>query len=184
MAIKTFTTGEVLTASDTNTYLANSGLVYIKQQTVGNAVPSVTVSAAFSTDFDNYKIIYDGGSHTSSAAINLQLGSTTSGYHYAYVFNQYTSTAPAGGGTSVGANFDSIGRGSTNGNNLACDLYGPFLSKRTGVKYLGMDYLTSGFNVNGTGFLNDTTSYTAFTMLCASGTITGGIVYVYGYRKA
>jgi hypothetical protein len=28
MAIKTFTTGEVLTASDTNTYLANSGLVF------------------------------------------------------------------------------------------------------------------------------------------------------------
>jgi hypothetical protein len=30
MAIKTFTTGEVLTAADTNTYLANSGLVYVK----------------------------------------------------------------------------------------------------------------------------------------------------------
>jgi hypothetical protein len=27
MAIKTFTTGEVLTAADTNTYLANSGLI-------------------------------------------------------------------------------------------------------------------------------------------------------------
>jgi hypothetical protein len=30
MAIKTFTTGEVLTASDTNTYLANAGLVFVK----------------------------------------------------------------------------------------------------------------------------------------------------------
>ena len=184
MATKTFTTGEVLTAADTNTYLANSGLVYIKQQTVGSAVSSVTVSSAFSTDFDNYKIIYDGGSHTTSASINLQLGSTTSGYYFAYVFNQYNATAVVGGGSTTGANFDSIGRGSANGNNLACDLYGPFLSKRTGVKYLGMDYSTTGFNINGTGFLNDTTSYTAFTMLAASGTMTGGIVYVYGYRKS
>jgi hypothetical protein len=38
MAIKTFTTGEVLTASDTNTYLANSGLVYVKSQTIGSGV--------------------------------------------------------------------------------------------------------------------------------------------------
>ncbi len=30
MAVKTFTTGEVLTAADTNTYLNNGGLVYIK----------------------------------------------------------------------------------------------------------------------------------------------------------
>ena len=34
MAIKTFTTGEVLTAADTNTYLANSGLVYVASGTV------------------------------------------------------------------------------------------------------------------------------------------------------
>jgi hypothetical protein len=33
------------------------------------------------------------------------------------------------------------------------------------------------------GYLNNTTSYTAFT-LTYSGTITGGTVYVYGYRKA
>lgn len=53
MAIKTFTTGEVLTASDTNTYLANSGLVFVKSQTIGSAVTSVTVSDAFSATYDN-----------------------------------------------------------------------------------------------------------------------------------
>jgi hypothetical protein len=35
MAIKTFTTGEVLTASDTNTYLANSGLVVMGATVTG-----------------------------------------------------------------------------------------------------------------------------------------------------
>ena len=38
MAIKTFTTGEVLTASDTNTYLANSGLVYVAGASFSGAV--------------------------------------------------------------------------------------------------------------------------------------------------
>ena len=66
MAIKTFTANSVLTAADTNTYLANSGLVYVTSQTVGTAVASVTVSSAFNSSFDSYKIVYagDGGSTT------------------------------------------------------------------------------------------------------------------------
>ena len=35
MAVKTFSTGEVLTASDTNTYLNNGGLVYITSTIFG-----------------------------------------------------------------------------------------------------------------------------------------------------
>ena len=57
MAVKTFTTGEVLTASDTNTYLNNGGLVYISGTTVGTGVSSVTVSSAFSSTYDNYRVI-------------------------------------------------------------------------------------------------------------------------------
>jgi hypothetical protein len=183
MAVKTFGT-EVLTSADTNTYLANSGLVYVKSQTVGTAVSSVTVSSAFSADYDNYRIIYDGGTSSANGSINLTLGSTTSGYYYAYVFNQYSATAVVGGGSTTGVSFDSIGRGGTLGNNLSCDLYGPFLSQRTGTKYLGMDYTTAGFNVNGTGFLNNATSYTALTISIIAGTMTGGTITVYGYRKA
>jgi hypothetical protein len=201
MAIKTFTTGEVLTASDTNTYLNNGGLVLITsgitvssvggtaatvsngEVTVGTSNTSVTVSGAFSATYDNYRIIYDGGSHSTSAAINLQLGATTSGYHWAYIFNQYTASAVVGGASTVGINFDSVGRGATTGNSLSCDLYGPFLSKRTGAKYLGTDYSSAGFNVSGNAFLNDTTSYTAFTILTPTGSMTGGKIRVYGYRQ-
>ena len=66
MAIKNFTTGEVLTAADTNTYLANSGLVYVTSQTVGSAVSTVTVPGAFSTTWNDYRIIYSGGTATAS----------------------------------------------------------------------------------------------------------------------
>ncbi len=37
---------------------------------------------------------------------------------------------------------------------------------------------------NAQGFYNATTSYTSFTIVSASGNISGGVVYVYGYRKA
>jgi len=37
MAIKTFTTGEVLTAADTNTYLTNSGFQYVSSGSFTNA---------------------------------------------------------------------------------------------------------------------------------------------------
>ena len=57
MTYPTFTNGQVLPASDLNAI----GLWLVKSQTVGTGVSSVTVSNAFSADFDNYRIIYSGG---------------------------------------------------------------------------------------------------------------------------
>jgi hypothetical protein len=34
------------------------------------------------------------------------------------------------------------------------------------------------------GYLNDNTSYTGFTLTTGAGTMTGGTIFVYGYRKA
>ena len=55
MAIKTFTAGEVLTASDTNTFLANSGLVYVNSfSTTGNTV--LTCDNVFTSAYKNYRV--------------------------------------------------------------------------------------------------------------------------------
>ena len=67
MAVQTFTSGQVLTAADTNTYLANSGLVYVTSGTIGVAVSSVTVSSVFSSTYDSYKIVISGMSTSASA---------------------------------------------------------------------------------------------------------------------
>jgi hypothetical protein len=90
MAIKTFTTGEVLTASDTNTYLANSGLVVVKQQAIVGTVSSVAVTSAFSSTYENYKILVNGGTSNVAQGIGLVLGSTTTGNLYDYVLNYWT----------------------------------------------------------------------------------------------
>ena len=58
MAIKTFTTGEVLTASDTNTYLANAGLVYIAA-TTASAQTTIAIDNCFTTTYAHYFITYN-----------------------------------------------------------------------------------------------------------------------------
>jgi hypothetical protein len=68
MAIKTFTTGEVLTASDTNTYLANSGLVYISTTTIATATTQFV--GAFTDTYTNYRAVF---SYTASTGASVYL---------------------------------------------------------------------------------------------------------------
>ena len=130
MAIKTFTTGEVLTAADTNTYLANSGLVFVKQQTIGSGVSSVAVSDAFSATYDNYLITVSDTVGTLSTSLLCQLGSVTSGYRYSFIYSTYTST-PLAVGTSTAASFEYIGATTTTSGAAFFTLQNPFLTKNT-----------------------------------------------------
>jgi hypothetical protein len=183
MAIKTFTTGEVLTASDTNTYLANSGLVYVKSQTVGTGVSSVTVTSAFSTDYDNYLVQLSGGVSSGDANLRLTLGSTATGYYASGIYVGYTAATVFGTNTNNGTFID-IGYGSTNALSGRGEIESPFLTKRTVFRTNPVSTSTSyPMGVFG-GYLNDATSYTAFTITASSGTMTGGTITVYGYRKA
>jgi hypothetical protein len=181
MAIKTFTTGEVLTATDTNTYLANSGLVYVTSVTAGSAVSSVTVSSCFSATFDNYRIVISGG--TSSAAgsnANFQLtgitGSTyeAAGYFVTYGVATVSAYAPAATTSWL------VGFLGQNNTSITMDLINPFAAKHKGMNTLS----SAQFNYSFTGQCTSTTSATGFTLTPALTTITGQTITVYGYRKA
>ena len=183
MAVKTFTSGETLTAGDTNTYLNNGGLVYIKSQTVGSGVSSVTVTGAFSTDYDNYEIILSGGVASGDANLRLTLGATATGYYNSGIYVGYTGATVFGTNTNNGAFID-IGYGSTNALSGRGLIDSPFLAKRTVFRTTPVSTSTTyPMGVFG-GYLNDATSYTAFTITASSGTMTGGTITVYGYRKA
>jgi hypothetical protein len=184
MTIKTFSDGAALPASDINEYLTNAGLVYIKSQTVGSGVSSVTVSSAFSSTYDNYKIIYSGGGGSGGIYLTLQLGSTTTNYFGSMFGSAYSGGAFIGIGVNSAANFPYAGLASTNYATMSVELYGPNLAKSTNF--------SAGwtFNLTSTGysmFIGEeasTTQHTAFTIGTSSGTISGGTVTVYGYRKA
>jgi hypothetical protein len=183
MAIKTFSDGNSLPASDINTYLTNSGLVYVKSQTVGTGVSTVTVSSAFSTDYDNYCIIYTGGVMSLTAQLSMTLGSTASSYYNSIIYCLYSTGAVLGIGNNNAAAWTYIGYGSTTSVMVVCDLYQPFLTKNT---LMSSPHVQFAGGVGGTnqGILLDTTSYTSFTITTTGGTLTGGTITVYGYRKA
>ena len=160
------------------------GLVLISATTIGNAVTSVTVSNAFSATYDNYLIIVSGGVASTSVNISLALGASTTGYYSFDVYGDYSLSTVSGFNGSNAASIN-IGVGTTSNLDAQCVVKGPFLSKTTGFVYDYSQHKTSGAPVgSGHAFLNDTTSYTAFTIGRSSGTITGGTIRVYGYQNS
>lgn len=182
MAIKTFTSGAVLTAADTNTYLANSGLVYIKSQTVGTAVASVTVTGAFSTDYDDYKIIYTGGT-SSGGVVQMTLGAATTQYYSQLIYAAYSAaTVLANVADNNNSQWSFVGYGTTNFVTVNVELTCPFKTTRTTMTSNYISDINAG---RVQGLLNDATSHTSFKFTGAGGsTLTGGTITVYGYRKA
>jgi hypothetical protein len=179
MAVKTFTSGETLTAADTNTYLANSGLVYVTSATIGTSVSSVAVANAFNSTFDNYKIVASGGTGNTAQAIAMILTGSTANY---YQFLSYVNYATAGqtlASVNNGANWSYVGETSTNSTVINIDVINPNLAKYT---YFNGSYTGTVAGTIG-GYHGVATAYTGFT-LSVAGNMTGGTITVYGYRKA
>ena len=183
MAVKTFSTGEVLTASDTNTYLNNGGLVFVKQQTVGSGVTSVTVTDAFSSTYDNYRITIAGITPSVSDTFRFRLGSSTTG-HYGSCY--YDSWDGAATGTirlgNAGSVYLCINEASTKTSSVTFDVIAPNLAQAT--QMFG-NWSGRGFSGWFGGLQTSTTQYTSFVLLPdGAGNFTGGTITVLGYRKS
>lgn len=182
MAVKTFTTGEVLTAADTNTYLANAGLVYVTSTTIGSAVSSVTVSNCFSSTYDNYRILVNGGSASADNNLQMTLNGGTTAYYGALIYAGTGGTGPFAAGDNNAAQWSFMSyHTTTSGIITAIELLGPNLAEWTGIQ---APYITAGSGGTYTGVRQSTTQHTGFTLTPSSGTLTGGTITVYGYRKA
>ena len=185
MAISsTFTTGQVFTAADAN-LMANSGLVFIKQQTIGNAVSSVSVTSAFSTDYDNYRIVISKTTVSSignSGYITIN-GSTGSTYSSNGIYMTPTSSTVNG----LALNQQPLGfwLGITGGVwSGSFDIMSPFLGAVTNfVGQSGGSGASSYYNTTMAADSNAASS-TGFTLVQAVANFTGGIITVFGYRKS
>jgi hypothetical protein len=178
MPVPDFSPGEVLTAAA----MDSIGLWLVSSTAVGTGVSSVTVTDAFSADYDAYKITYTGGQ--ASAAVNLgtRLGATTTGYRMAMNGVTSVSGTVAAYDNNTNTTWIWTGGANTTYTNYNIEVWQPFLARPT--------FVTSTLITNGAdnywvvrGSLADTTSYTSFSIIPSSGTITGGTICVYGYRK-
>jgi hypothetical protein len=187
MAIKTFTTGEVLTASDTNTYLANSGLVYIKE--VALTGTAVNITSCFSATYDAYQIVISNLTNSSGGVfINWQLLSGTTPAAGA----NYNSTRISVSGATVGASYTGA---ATSGNFMPFDagknaqsitITQPFLALWTtafgqcnygaGAAASQPESFGSVHTVN--------TSYDGIRLISGAFNFSTGKAVVYGYRQS
>ena len=182
MAIKTFTTGEVLTASDTNTYLANAGLVYVTSVTGGTGVTTITVSNCFSSTYDAYRIVLTGGTASSSSnQFNFNFNGAPTAWYGNFIYANFASGAPASVGYNNIAGVTHAASVSSAYSQCLIDIRSPFLATPS----FFWSSFVDGANAGTTQATNaNSTSYTGFVLTINTGTCTGGTVTVYGYRKA
>jgi len=158
------------------------GLWQVSNTTVAAGASSHAVTGCFSADYDAYLVQLYGGSGSTSAAINLTLGATATGYYYGYNTMSYAAAAGALGGANA-TSFAFVGYMSTAGVFGTFTLFNPYATDET---YLAMQMAyptTTGFGVSGGGYLANSTSYTGFTLTPASGTFGSTKVLVYGYNN-
>jgi hypothetical protein len=158
---------------------AYPGLRLVKKQTIGTSVTSVTLTNAFSATYENYLIKISGGAHATGGSqfLGFRLGASPSGVNSTLVYAPFAGGAVLNAHTSNGTVFNYAGSAQTSGLNATISVNSPFLAKQSMVEAAFFDDNNSG---RMTGVLNNTTSYTEFT-ISTSGGMTGGTIYVYGF---
>ena len=187
--LKGGTTGQLL-SKNSNTDMdftwtsVAGGLTLVNTTSITNGVSSVSLNNVFSSTYKNYRVLINWleGS-TSLVTVNLRLrasGTDNTGA-FAYQPRGWKNT----GGTLAGHGSagSSIALGVISGANpiTTMDVMLPQVS--TAQTGFVIDHY-EGYNNDAWGFLathTQTVAYDGFTVYPASGTFTGGTIYVYGY---
>jgi hypothetical protein len=141
---------------------------------------STTFSSVFSATYDAYRIVFSNLSASAAAGLKMTLGATTANYNYVSVAATYSTAAySAQSGEDTAASWLVVGNLNSATGGAFMDIVNPFLAAKTTFR---SDFINMAGTVAGVlgGYLNNTTSYTAFTIAPASGTCTG-TVNIYGY---
>lgn len=177
-----FSVGQYNTAA----YMNAVGLWLVKTQTVGTNVASVTVTNAFSADYDNYLITINGMLTTvATAALYFQCITAGGAANAAnWKGNAIYVATGTGGAFSNGFdnNTNSTACASIDDNSSSADftVLGPYLTQRTSLNFNSTD---SNYFRMGSSILDNATSYPSFLLAANAGNLTGGTIRVYGYRN-
>jgi hypothetical protein len=170
----------------TPTSVAGTGVTFSGGAVSFSASTSVSVNGCFTSTYENYQIMVYLANASASAAIHLRFrasGADNSSANYArskfYITNANASGSDSG---STGANefilTDSIG---SNSAALTLNVYQPQVAQKT--MHQTISTTGTGNTQLNTGSMTVTTSYDGFTILPASGNVTG-VLRVYGMRNS
>jgi hypothetical protein len=173
----------ITTAGCSSGGTASNGVI-----TVGATVPSVSITSCFNSTYDNYMISFSNITATAGGGVlqmKLMVGTTpqTNGW-YGNVFY----IANGAGGTFSNATSSNVAyaevlslTSTTNFKNAGVvHLQQPYLATQTRHQYTNADDYYFRF---GASQLSNTTQYDGVQFVPSSGTLTGGTITVYGYRK-
>jgi hypothetical protein len=162
-----------------------SGLTFIKSQTIGSGVNTVTVTDAFSATYDNYLIsVINSDGSADGMELRFRLGATTTNYYSSFYLDRATTATASTLRVSNGSAWTPGLFSNTDDSTLNMDVYAPYLTKRTAFTAMAQANQFAGWSG---GQLQDTTSYTAFTILLVdpgAATFSGGTIRVYGYQNS
>jgi hypothetical protein len=158
---------------------ASNGII-----TVGTAQSSVVITNAFSSTYDNYRIMYSSGIANTTVYLAITLGSASTAYFGSLFGTSYAGNAYIGIGTNNGSSFPHTGIATSSYSLLDIDLYHPNQARSTlvGSKW-GFNIASAGYSMFA-GEQASSTQFTGFTITPTGGTLTGGTIRVYGYRNS
>jgi hypothetical protein len=159
----------------------HAGLVLVKKQTVGTGVSSVSVTDAFSSTYENYRIIMNVDSASAQSDVQFSLNGITSGYYSSLIYVTHGSTTVLGASQANAAFIQWLGGTTAASSYLDCNILRPNVAKPKIVNGYFLQQTTGGAGGPLNGWINSSVQATGFTITPQTGTLTGGTIYVYGY---
>lgn len=190
MAVKTFTANEVLTASDTNTYLNNGGLVYVTQLTFTGQT-AVNIDACFNSTMDNYRLVIDISALSANDTIAWNFrdagGNVTSANYDWTMLEWYSGSVAASTSLAQGSSRLQFSYSTPGYVGSILDIYNPNAARNTvwTSNSTSMNSTTWNLVDRIDGYFRLNTAFTGFRLFTGGGTATmTGRIRVYGYRNA
>ena len=176
--------GQMIYETDTDLTKVYNGTAFVNVSALvrvgGGALSgsSTAFTSVFSATYDAYAFTISNLTTTLAGAVNLTFGATTANYYYSGIRAAFSGGAMNNNtGSNVAAFY--VGNTNTDTTGVTGTFVNPFLAARTVVNYSTMKSPLDDAGIV-TGILNNTTSYTGFTLTAASGNL-GGTVNIYGY---
>lgn len=151
------------------------------------SVTSLSLNGVFSSDYNNYMVVFRWRNGLGENDINMRLRSSGSDNTTAFSYTKQNITGD--GGSIYGRrdiNLDRWDRLTLVGNDRNSGsityFYSPYKSQHTAVRMVNVDGYQGAFLDDGCGTHNQTSSYDGFTFYVTSGSLTGRVA-VYGMRN-
>jgi hypothetical protein len=146
------------------------------------AVSSLTLNGVFTSDYDNYFLVW-GSITGTSALINMRLrvaGTDATGSNYTHQILQAQGTTVTGDRISSASDWRLMSMTNVQVNGMVMHCYGPFLAQPTAYRTVTIRSLNDATIDDYAGTHSLSTAYDGFTVATSS---MSGNVHVFGYEE-